>query len=163
MNLTITAPTTELISKNASLPARMITSLAKSRITVWVKHVTENMPPVNARPAAQVMTTPPFPTVMFRTARLVWIATVRPSIKSNPIPVTDIWTAALWAAKPEQRLVFPGQPPCMITVRPVRTWENTPPVRVARFASMRNARDFGMPPDVRQIVRIIVTSAADSS
>ena len=90
MNLTIIAPTTELISKNASLPARMITSLAKSRITVWVKHVTENMPPVNARPAAQVMTTPVSPRATFETGKPVWTATARPNIKSNPIPATAL-------------------------------------------------------------------------
>ena len=47
----------------------------------------------------------------------------------------------------------------MTTVRPAPTWENTLPVRAARFASMKNVRGFGMPPVVPRIVRIIVTSA----
>ncbi len=109
------------ISKNASLPARVITLLARNHILASVRLVTANMLPVNARPAAQVMTTPPFPKAMFRTERLVWIATVRPSIKSNPIPATDIWTAAPWAPKPEQRPACRGQRPCMTIVRPART------------------------------------------
>ena len=152
MNLTIIALMTELILKNASLPARMITSLARSRITVWESRVTANMLPVNARPAAQVMTIQVSPRATFRTARLVWIATVRPSTKSNPILVTDLWTAAPWVEKPEPRLVCREQPPCMTIVRPAQTWENTPPARAARFASMRNVRGFGMPPAVPRIV-----------
>ena len=63
-------PMTALISKNVSLPVPQIMSPAKSRITGLVRLVTANMPLVNALPAAQVMTAPPFPTVMFRTAKL---------------------------------------------------------------------------------------------
>ena len=158
-NLPTPAPTTALISKNASLPVRVITLLARSRITVWVRRVTANMLPVNARPAAQGMITPPFPMVMFRTERLVWIATVRPSIKSNPIRATALWTAAPWAEKPGLKPACREQPPCMTIVRLVPTWVNTQPVRAAPYASMKNARVCGMPPAVQRIVRIIVTSA----
>ena len=159
-NLPTPAPTTALISKNASLPVRVITLLARSRITAWERRVTANMLPVNARPAAQGMITPPFPMVMFRTERLVWIATVRPSIKSNPIRATALWTAAPWAEKPGLKPACREQPPCMTIVRLVPTWVNTQPVRAAPYASMKNARVCGMPPAVQRIVRIIVTSAA---
>ena len=69
-NLLTTAPMTILILKNVLLSVPQTTSLAKNHITASVRHVTENMLPVNARPAAQVMITPSFLTVMFRTVRL---------------------------------------------------------------------------------------------
>ena len=107
------------------------------------------------------MTTPPFPTVMCKMEKAASVVTVRNITKLNPTRVTALWTAAAWAEKPGRRLVFPGQPRCMTTAKPARTWENTPPVRAAPYASMKNARAYGMPPVVRRIVRIIVTSAAD--
>ena len=109
------------------------------------------------------MTTPVSPRAMFRTVRPAPVATDRNIIKLNPILVTDLWTAALWVAKPEQRPACREQPRCMTIVRPVPTWENTPPARVAQFVSMKNVRGCGTPPVARRIVRIIVTSAAGSS
>ena len=103
--------------------------------------------------------TPPFPKAMCKTAKPAPAVTDRNIIKSNPIPVTALWTAAPWAEKPGRRLAFQEQPRCMTTAKPARTWENTRPVRAARFASMRNVRGCGMPPAVPQIVVIIVTSA----
>ena len=67
---------------------------------------------------------------------------------------------APWAVKPEQRPACREQRPCTTIVRLVPTWVNTPLVRAARFANMKNVRGFGMPPAVQRIVRIIVTSAA---
>ena len=81
----------------------------------------------------------------------------------SPIRVTVLWIVAAWAVRPAQRPASRGQRPCMTIVRPVPTWENTRPARAAPYASMRNVRVCGMPPAVRRIVRIIVTSAADSS
>ena len=69
-NLLTTAPTTELISKNVLLSVHQTTSLAKNHITASVRRVTANMLPVNARPVAPDMITPPFPTVISKTVRL---------------------------------------------------------------------------------------------
>ena len=51
-NLSTSAPTTALISKNVFLPVRVITSPVKSPITVSVKTVTENMLPAKKTPNA---------------------------------------------------------------------------------------------------------------
>ena len=101
------------------------------------------------------------PKVMCKTAKAAPAVTDRSIIRLSPIPATVLWIVAPWAVRPEQRPACRGQPPCMTIVRLARTWENTRPVRVAPYASMRNAPACGMPPAVQRIVRIIVTSAAD--
>ena len=108
------------------------------------------------------MIIPVFPTVIFRMANPASAVTDRNITRLNPTRVAGLWIAVLWAEKPEPRLVCPEQRPNTTTANLVRNWENTPPVRAARFASMRNVPVCGMPPAVPQIVVIIVTSAADS-
>ena len=120
MNRIIIALTTELILKNVSLLVRVITSLARSRITAWVRRVTGNMLPVNVRPVAQDMIIPPFPRVISKTVRLVWIATARPNTKSNPIPVTGLWIAAIWDRKSAPERVSRAMRHCMTIARLVR-------------------------------------------
>ena len=109
------------------------------------------------------MTIPPFPKDMSKTGKVAWVVMDRNITRLSPTRVTGLWTADPWAERPEPRLVCREQPRCMTIVRPVPTWENTRPARAAPYASMRNVRVCGMPPAVRRIVRIIVTSAADSS
>ena len=108
----------------------------------------------------KAMTTRVFLKAMFKTAKAAPAVTDRNITKSSPTRVTALWTAVVWAVRPERRLACREQPPCMTTAKLARTWENTPPVRAARFASMRNAPTCGMPPAAPRIVRIIVTSAA---
>ena len=95
---------------------------------------------------APAMTTPLFPRAMFRTGKPVPAVTDRNIIKLSPIPVTDIWTAAIWAPTPEQNLASPAQPPCMTTAKPVPISAPSPAVRNLSPAPMRNAPASGIKP-----------------
>ena len=108
----------------------------------------------------RAMTTPVSPKVMFRMGRVARVVMDRNITRLSPTRVTDLWTVAPWAVKPEPKPACRGQRPCMTIVRLAQTWENTRLVQTARFASMRNAPACGMPPAAPRIVRIIVTSAA---
>ena len=135
---------TILILKNVSLLVRAIIRNVRSRITVWVRCVMENMPPVNVHPAAQGMIIPLSPKAMFKTGKPVWTVTARPNIKSNPTPVTGLWTVVLWAEKPGRRPACREQPPCMTTVRLAPTSALSPAVRHLSPAPMKNAPASGI-------------------
>ena len=84
-NLPTSAPTTALISKNASAIVPQTMSPAKTVSKAWAKPAAENMPPVAT--AAKVLIMSPFPTAMFRTAHFVPVATAS-NTKSNATPAS---------------------------------------------------------------------------
>ena len=67
--------------------------------------MTDVLTTILTAPAAtpvRAMTTPPSPRAMCKTEKPVPAVTVRNITKLNPIPVTDIWTAAPWDPKSGQ-------------------------------------------------------------
>ena len=86
------------------------------------------------------MTTPPFPTAMFKTAKPVWIVTVSQNIKSNPIPATASWTAAPWAPIPAPQPACRVPPPSMTTANPALTKAPSPAAPAPILALMRNVQ-----------------------
>ncbi len=106
------------------------------------------------------MTTRVSPRAMCKTEKAAWAVMDRNITRLSPTRATDLLIAVLWVVRPGRRLVFPEQRPNTTTANLVRNWENTQPVQVAPYVSMKNVRVCGMPPVVPRIVRIIVTSAA---
>ena len=112
----------ETITPNVFRLAQAITWNVMNPMLVLVKPVTANTLLAPVHLVARNILIPLFQTVICKTERAVWIVTDKPNTKLKSIPVTVLWIAALWAARPERRVANRETPPNMTIANLVRTW-----------------------------------------
>ena len=112
----------ETITPNVFRLAQAITWNVMNPMSVLVKPVTANTLLAPVHLVARNILIPLFLTVICKTEKPVWIVTDKPNTKLKSIPATALWIAALWAARPERRVVNRETPPNMTTANLVRTW-----------------------------------------